>query len=316
MHGHRNWSCYVNNTYSYISHHYAFNGMEKDDEIKGTGNQYDYGFRGYDPRLGRFFSVDPLAKAFPYYSPYQFAGNNPIAFLDLDGLEKIYFMTDKVVKGAYNKLTNVPTGKNIVDRFQNIDPAKGRINKGYDAFITYQPTMQSQRQGGSLSISKEDVKFIVNSTNDKGGALYKLYVAEYGEEFVNSPGLKECAEKDKGAIIISVTNSDEVDAANAMGEEFMHATYQAHENPVSTAGQHESWTGWNIVAQVQPPPKNPSPAYSLYRETWFKYVNPSSIPFYYESPPVKAAPFEEKEVPKYEGSEKHYSNEDFNLHHE
>ena len=39
---------------------FGFNGMEKDDEVKGSGNQYDYGFRIYDPRLGRFLSVDPL----------------------------------------------------------------------------------------------------------------------------------------------------------------------------------------------------------------------------------------------------------------
>ncbi len=39
---------------------YGFNGKENDNEVKGTGAQYDYGFRIYDPRLGRFLSVDPL----------------------------------------------------------------------------------------------------------------------------------------------------------------------------------------------------------------------------------------------------------------
>jgi|GEM_PF-4212678 len=43
--------------------------------------------RIYDPRLGRFLSVDPLFKSYPYYSPYQFAGNSPIFFIDLDGGE-------------------------------------------------------------------------------------------------------------------------------------------------------------------------------------------------------------------------------------
>ena len=66
---------------------YAFNGKEQDPEVKGPGDQYDYGMRGYDPRGVRFWSVDPLKKKYPYYSPYQFAGNNPIKFIDLDGLE-------------------------------------------------------------------------------------------------------------------------------------------------------------------------------------------------------------------------------------
>ncbi|MCF8297769.1 MAG: RHS repeat-associated core domain-containing protein, partial [Saprospiraceae bacterium] len=66
---------------------YAFNGKEMDNEVSGNGNQYDYGFRIYNPRIGKFLSVDPLTKDYPWYTPYQFAGNNSIKFIDLDGLE-------------------------------------------------------------------------------------------------------------------------------------------------------------------------------------------------------------------------------------
>ena len=52
------------------------------------GNQQDYGMRMYDPRLGRFLSTEPLAKTFPYWSPYQFSGNNSIKYIDLDGAEQ------------------------------------------------------------------------------------------------------------------------------------------------------------------------------------------------------------------------------------
>jgi RHS repeat-associated protein len=38
---------------------FGFNGKESDDEVSGQGNQYDYGFRVYNPRIGRFLSVDP-----------------------------------------------------------------------------------------------------------------------------------------------------------------------------------------------------------------------------------------------------------------
>jgi hypothetical protein len=44
--------------------------------------------RIYDPRVGRFLSVDPLTKKFAYYAPYQFAGNKPIVAADLDGMEE------------------------------------------------------------------------------------------------------------------------------------------------------------------------------------------------------------------------------------
>ncbi|PSL24015.1 RHS repeat-associated core domain-containing protein, partial [Chitinophaga ginsengisoli] len=58
-----------------------------DNEVKGEGNQQDYGMRVYDPRLGKFLSVDPLTKSYPELTPYQFASNNPIFNIDLDGAE-------------------------------------------------------------------------------------------------------------------------------------------------------------------------------------------------------------------------------------
>ena len=66
---------------------YGFNGKENDNEVKGEGNQQDYGMRIYDPRLMRFLSVDPLANSYPWYTPYQFAGNDVIRCIDLDGAE-------------------------------------------------------------------------------------------------------------------------------------------------------------------------------------------------------------------------------------
>jgi RHS repeat-associated protein len=67
---------------------YGFNGKEMDDELKGgKGNHYDYGFRIYDPRIGRFFSIDPLTSNYAFLTPYQFASNRPIDGIDIDGKE-------------------------------------------------------------------------------------------------------------------------------------------------------------------------------------------------------------------------------------
>ncbi len=62
---------------------YGFNGKENDAE---TGWQ-DYGMRMYNPRLARFFTVDPITASYPMLTPYQFASNRPIDGIDLDGLE-------------------------------------------------------------------------------------------------------------------------------------------------------------------------------------------------------------------------------------
>jgi RHS repeat-associated protein len=75
------------------SYRYGYNGKEKDTEF---ANNYDYGFRIYNANIAKFLSVDPLSGKFPYYSPYHFAGNSPIAFLDLDGLEPAGYLWDYI----------------------------------------------------------------------------------------------------------------------------------------------------------------------------------------------------------------------------
>ena len=72
---------------------YGFNGKEMDNEVKenpttgtvGTGNSYTTHFRQYDPRSGRWLSLDPEMKRYPAFSPYSAYGNNPILVLDTDG---------------------------------------------------------------------------------------------------------------------------------------------------------------------------------------------------------------------------------------
>ena len=72
---------------SSTAYRYGFNGKENDNEVMGEGNFEDYGMRSYNPRIGRFFNVDPLIKKYPELTPYQFASNTPIQAVDLDGLE-------------------------------------------------------------------------------------------------------------------------------------------------------------------------------------------------------------------------------------
>ena len=64
----------------------GFNNKEKSHKTNSQTN-YDYGFRIYNAGIGKFLSVDPLTKKFPWWTPYQFAGNMPIKYIDLDGLE-------------------------------------------------------------------------------------------------------------------------------------------------------------------------------------------------------------------------------------
>jgi len=73
---------------SSAAYRYGFQGQEKDDEIKGEGNSLNYKFRMHDPRVGRFFAIDPLTANYPHYTPYSFSGNKVIHMIELEGLEE------------------------------------------------------------------------------------------------------------------------------------------------------------------------------------------------------------------------------------
>ena len=63
---------------------YKYAGKELDEE-SGL-NWYYFGARYFDPQIGRFLSVDPLAGKFPAWSPYNYAYNNPLRFIDPTGM--------------------------------------------------------------------------------------------------------------------------------------------------------------------------------------------------------------------------------------
>ena len=64
---------------------YKYNGKELDTK-KGL-NWYDYGARHYDAALGRFTTNDPLAEKYYSMSPYTYCADNPVKFIDPNGME-------------------------------------------------------------------------------------------------------------------------------------------------------------------------------------------------------------------------------------
>jgi RHS repeat-associated protein len=65
------------------TYRYGFNGKEKSSEI--NSDDYDYGERVYDAKIGRLLSIDPMARKFSYVSPYVYALGNPLNVIDPDG---------------------------------------------------------------------------------------------------------------------------------------------------------------------------------------------------------------------------------------
>lgn len=161
---------------SSAGYRYGFNGMEKDDEVKGvTGSSYDFGGRSiYDGRLARFVSIDPRWRDFPGMSPYAYAANNPIYYIDEDG------------EGPFPTATHL---FNVFDVFVNALKNNKR-DEGYNTFLT-------SVYSGNVSGSSSNVE-----NTDINGFKYK------DTDFDRTFGTNEY----KGEIIVKLTNDKIVKA--------------------------------------------------------------------------------------------------------
>ncbi|MCO5237941.1 MAG: hypothetical protein M9904_14595 [Chitinophagaceae bacterium] len=163
---------------------YGFNGKENDNEVKGEGNQLDYGMRIYDPRLGRFLSVDPLTSKYPMLTPYQFASNTPIQAIDLDGKEGVI----NTIKVNNQPVVDVLTYHVVIATTNNLTAS----NKAYYTGPNYQNTsaLQAEIQNALNSVYNQnknlaDVVTNPNTVNGSVPVYYNFIVSTFSVENVS-----------------------------------------------------------------------------------------------------------------------------------
>ena len=163
-------------TFSSDQYRYGFNGMEKDDEMgKGDGNSYDFGARLYDPRLGRWLSLDPLARKYPSMSPYIFTGNNPVLFVDYDG------------KDYGVKVTHTKTGGTIIIK-ATVYAVKADMSRAKDAAGLWNDTKNYAYQvtDNNGKISTYKVEFQID-VQESYGPVYDAEENPEGNSFQIMP---------------------------------------------------------------------------------------------------------------------------------
>lgn len=108
----------VTDPYKARKYRFGYNGMEKDNDIAGSGNSYDFGARMYDARIGRFKSIDPLTANYPSLNPYNFVANNPVIYVDLDGKANTLFIYIENGKNG-KSVVNLPIAQEMITYVNN-----------------------------------------------------------------------------------------------------------------------------------------------------------------------------------------------------
>ncbi|GIV44930.1 MAG: hypothetical protein KatS3mg035_2053 [Bacteroidia bacterium] len=129
------------------NYRFGFQGQEGDDEVFGKNNLWAYKYRLHDARLGRFFSVDPLEKNFPWNSSYGFSENCVISCIELEGAERYYSANGDYLgkMGKSNEIRVVPQTevKNFI-KFKDLNHTKSNPPVFDKSVLFHQASQQAQ----------------------------------------------------------------------------------------------------------------------------------------------------------------------------
>ena len=173
---------------------YQYNGKEI---FKDFGfNSYNYGARWYDLAVGRFMEVDPISDQFPHVSTYNYAENEPIANIDLWGLQALRYdlnsqdpnlknATPEQKKAFYQGFWEAEIVNSLLDEAPIFGEIKAYVEDGFSGLATgLIPFGRKGKQ--AVEIVDDYADDIVRKAFQEGGSTKKAAKKDISQE-LNQP---------------------------------------------------------------------------------------------------------------------------------